>query len=214
MTDARPFDFDTDFGQGLPAAPKARRVFLAQEVEQIREAARREGETGAVAAAEAQQVRLLSEIADAARVALGALAQAAREHRTGAADLSLAAARVIAGAALERFPEEPIKAALEALAHEVEAQPRLVIRLPDAGEKLKSAIETTLADAGFAGHVVLRPDPDLPVAGFAIEWADGRAAFDPKEAERRIAESFEAAIAAEGLHGEALGAPNPNSEDR
>jgi flagellar assembly protein FliH len=209
---ARPFSFDTDFGHAGAAAPRAKRVYLAAEVEEIRQAARKEGERVAVAEAEAAQARLLAEIAGCAKAALASLAQAAHEHKQGSAELALAAARVIASGALARFPEAPIKAALEALAREVEAQPRLVVRLADPGEKLRSAVETALAEAGFAGQLAFRADPDLPAAGFVIEWADGRAGFDPKEAERRIAESFEAALAAEGLHGEAV-LPAPDSKD-
>lgn len=213
MTDARPFSFDTDFGQGAVASARPKRVYLAQEVETLLADARREGERSATAEAEAVQARQLAELASCAKAALAALAQAAHEHTLASADLALAAARVIAGGALTRFPEAPIQVALEALAREVEAQPRLVVRFADPSDKLRAAVETTLADAGFAGQVAFRADPDLPAAGFVIEWADGKAAFDPKEAERRIAETFEAALAAEGLHGEALPpAPDPTPE--
>ena len=61
-------------------------------------------------------------------VALPTLAVAAHEHRAGSAELALACARQIADAACERFPEAPLQAALAALAREVEATPRLILR--------------------------------------------------------------------------------------
>ena len=35
-----------------------------------------------------------------------------------------------------------------------------------------------------------------------IEWSDGKAQFDPDEVALRIAQSFEAALAVDGVHGE------------
>ena len=49
-----------------------------------------------------------------------------------------------------------------------------------------------------------RGDGGMAPAAFSFDWGDGRAAFDPDEATRRVAEALEAAIAAEGLHAESL----------
>ena len=39
---------------------------------------------------------------------------------------------------------------------------------------------------GFSGVVAFREDPSLPLAAFQLEWADGRADFDPAAAADRI----------------------------
>jgi flagellar assembly protein FliH len=44
----------------------------------------------------------------------------------------------------------------------------------------------------------------MPRAAFVLDGGDGRAAFDPNAAAARVAEALEAALAAEGLHGDAL----------
>ena len=59
----------------------------------------------------------------------------------------------------------------------------------------------------------------MPRAAFVLEWGDGSAAFDPAGAAARVAEALEGALAAEGLHAEALApvtvpdlAPDPNPD--
>ncbi|HEY3814938.1 MAG TPA: flagellar assembly protein FliH [Caulobacteraceae bacterium] len=206
MADPRPFNFDQDFGDAGQHAPqRKKRVYLANEVDLIRTAAFSEGEGAITARAKQTEAQALTEIAEACRQALGTLAEVARDHRRGSAELALVAARKIAGGALDRFPEAPIKAALEALGREIEHQPRLVIRIGDPSDALRAAVESAAADAGFAGQVAFRADPEAgSAAAFVIEWSDGRAAFDPDEVALRIQQSFEAALAADGAHGEAL----------
>ena len=211
MTQHRPFNFDNDFGDQNRHSPQRRkRVYLADEVDAIRASALSEGEGAVAARAKQTEAQALVDIADSCRQALTTLAEIAREHRKGAAELALVAARKIAGGALDRFPEAPIQAALETLGREIEAQPRLVIRIAEPSDKLRTAIETAVADAGFTGQVAFRADPEAgSAAAFVIEWSDGRAAFDPNEVALRIAQSFEAALAADGVHGEALTPSNP-----
>jgi flagellar assembly protein FliH len=208
MTEPRRFSFDQDFGDAARVTPaggvRRKRVYLADEVDAIRAAAVNEGESSIASRAKAQDARSLAEIADAARKGLDVLGEVAREHRVVAAELALAVARKIAGAALDRFPEAPIKAALETLGREIESQARLVVRVGEPSDAVRSVVETAAADIGFAGQIVFRAEDGLPTAAFVIEWADGRASFDPNEAMGRIAQSFEAALAADGVHGEPL----------
>ncbi|MBS0298115.1 MAG: flagellar assembly protein FliH [Proteobacteria bacterium] len=209
MTEPRKFDFDNDFGAG-PAifhappmgALKRKRVYLAEEVDEIRAAALREGEEAAGARAAEAQAHALAQIAEHARAGLTVLAQVACEHKASSAELALKAARVIAGGALEQFPHAPVAAALEALAREIESQPRLVVRMADPNEALQALVEGAARDAGFDGQIAFRIEPGPSVAAFAIEWADGKAGFDPEAAAQRISEAFASALAAEGLHGE------------
>lgn len=63
-------------------------------------------------------------------------------------------------------------------------------------------VDALVAQAGFSGLVVFRDEPHLPAAAFALEWADGRAEFDPAEAEGRVAAALDAALAAEAGHAE------------
>lgn len=205
----RKFSFDTVFGAGgdiASAPPPARKkLYQPDEVEQIRSQAYAEGERSAVVLAEQEAARALATLAQAAQAALGSLAAVAHEHRSQSAHLALAAARKIAGAALEQFPEAPVTAALEAMAREIEAEPRLLARVaPHLEARLQAALEGAAASIGFSGQITARGDADLPLGAFVLDWGDGRCGFDPVAAAERVTQALEAALAAEGLHAEPL----------
>jgi flagellar assembly protein FliH len=215
MAEARKFTFDTEFDGGRSSATGAyKRLFTADEAQAMAAKARAEGEADAMQRIEAQTARALSDLAEAARVALPTLAAAAHQHRAGAAELALACARQIADAACDRFPEAPLQAALAALAREVEATPRLTLRAPQAMlERLQAALSETAEAIGYPGQILARADPTLPPAAFVLDWGDGSAAFDPAGAAQRVTEALEGALAAEGLHAEALPLPINSADE-
>jgi flagellar assembly protein FliH len=202
------FAFDTEFdaaGEVAYVAPRPKRSFTPEEVEQIRQQAYAEGERAATTSITAQQMAALSEIARACSHALPALAGVAHQHRTGAAELALACGRAIAGAALANFPEAPVQAAVEALAREIEASPRLVVAAaPDLAERLQGPLEEVAGRVGFAGAIQVRADLAMGRHAFTLDFGDGAGSFDPAQAAQRVTEALQAALAAEGLHGEAL----------
>jgi flagellar assembly protein FliH len=206
-TPHRRFGFDTVFDDrgGSYTPPKVKKNFTIEEVEAAKAQAYQEGERSAVARAEQEAANALGEVAHAVQEAFGALTHVAHEHREGSALLALACARKIADAALQHFPEAPIVAALEALAREVEAQPRIFVRVSaELEERTQNALEQVAAQIGFQGQIVARADGAMAPAAFTFDWGEGRAAFDPEGAAQRVAEALEAAIAAEGLHAEPL----------
>jgi flagellar assembly protein FliH len=200
----RPFAFDTVFdGDHVVAPARPKRRYTPEEVEAARAEAYAEGQASAVARAEAEAAQALREVAEAARAALSTLAAIAHEHRSGSAQLAMAAARKIADAALDRFPAAAAEAALDALSREVEAAPRLMVfAAPADAPRLERALGEAAARAGFAGQIVLKPEPGRARAAFLFDWGEGRAAFDPEQAAGRVAAALDAALAAEGLHAE------------
>jgi flagellar assembly protein FliH len=206
MAEARKFTFDTEFdGAHAPATSTYRRLFTSAEADALAATARAEGEAAAMRSIEAQTAAALGELAGAARTALSTLAAAAHQHRVGAAELALACARQIADAACDRFPEAPLQAAMATLAREVESTPRLTLRAqPALLERLQAALTETAEAIGYPGQILARAEPDLPPAAFVLDWGDGSASFDPAGAAARVAEALEGALAAEGLHAEAL----------
>jgi flagellar assembly protein FliH len=206
MTAARPFTFDTVFdGDAVIVAPRPKRAFTSEEVDAIRQEAFAAGERSAVAQAEAQAAEALNQVAILTRDALGALNRIAHEHRSAAAELALAAARKIAGAALEAFPEAPAAAALDALGRDLQATPRLLVHAPAQDPaRLEAALAQAAERAGFPGQIVLKVDPTLPPAAFIFDWGDGRASFDPQAASARVEAALMGALTAEGLHAEPL----------
>jgi flagellar assembly protein FliH len=211
----RKFVFDTVFeGDAVVAsAHRPKRSYTPDEVETIRAESRAEGERSALVMAQQAQAQALGQIAQSAGGALHALAAVAHDHRVGAARLAMAAAGKIADAALAVFPQAPLNAALEALAREVEAVPRLVVRVaPDQAQGAQTALDQTAASAGYPGQIVVRADAAQKGAAFVLDWGDGSAAFDPEQAAARVAHALETALAAEGLHAEPLIPASPSHE--
>jgi flagellar assembly protein FliH len=209
MTSApRKFDFDTVFGGDghvVSSAPRPKRLYTAEEVEQLRAQAVAEGQQAALASMAALQAQALAQIADACRQAMPALAGVAHAHREGSAALAQSCARAIADAALDRFPTEPLRAALVALAREVEAAPRLMVTVaPELADAMQAALSETAQAVGYPGAIKVRPQAGLPRGAFSLDFGDGAAAYDPQTAATRVAQALEAALAAEGLHAEPL----------
>lgn len=204
-----PFAFDTEFdaaGVVLHASAfrPVKRSFAPLEVDALVAQARMEAREEALAESANIQAMALSAIAQALEAAIPALTQVAHAHREQSAELAMSAARVVAASALDRFPAAPLQAALEALGQEVDASPRLVIRTGDLDDATHARIEKLCSDSGFSGVVAFRNEPMMPAAAFQLEWADGRAAFDPADAFARISEALNSALAAEAGHAETL----------
>jgi len=206
----RAFTFETVFDdRGAvafepPPSPK-KRAFSTEDLEAARASGFAEGERSAVVRAEQAQAAALREIAAAVTGALGALAAVAHEHKEGCAALSLACATSMADAALDAFPEAPAQAALRALTAELEAVPRLIVRTGSGdAERLRASLERIADEAGLTGAIQVKPDAGLARAAFVFDWGDGKAAYDPDRAAARVRDALTAALAAEGLHGDAL----------
>lgn len=202
----RPFTFDTVFdGAHVISAPRAKKSFTPEEVEQIRAKAYAEGERSATAVAEQQAAAALADVGRQLASALSTLGRVAHDHRAASAELALAWARCIADAALQQFPAAPAEAALAALADEIKTAPRVTVRAnPGAADRLAKTLSQLAAGIGFDGAVTVSADLAMTSGAFSFDWGDGRAAFDPTAAAQRVTEALAAALAAEGLHAESL----------
>jgi flagellar assembly protein FliH len=199
------FAFDTVFdgGGGVHAPPKPKRVFTPEEVEAARAEGYAEGEKAAMATIEAAQAQALAHLANLLQQALPALTEMVQAHKVGAAELALACGKAIADAALERFPEAPMQAALENLAREIEAAPKVTFTVaPHLVVALTPVLEQAAQGVGYGGAVLVRPSPRGPSAAFVMDFGDGAASFDPEAAAQRVAAALTSALAAEGPHGE------------
>lgn len=206
---ARPFIFDTEFdAAGDVVRPSTwqpmKRSFAPAEVEALVAQARLEARQQALAEVEALRADALSALAQSVAHAAVTLNTVAETHRRQSAELSVAAAGVLASAAFDRFPRRPLEAAIEQLAQEIDASPRLLVRASGLDETARAHIEALCADAGFSGLIAFREDAGAPAAAFALEWADGRAEFDPEGVAARVTAALEAALAAEAGHAEPL----------
>ncbi len=206
---SRPFAFDTEFDDAGTVVRAStfrpmKRAYMPSEVEALLAQARLEAREAALAETASIQAMAIAAIGQAMAAAVPALNHVAQTHREQSAELALTAARVIAAAALDRLPLGPLQSALEALGQEIDATPRLVVRASGLDDAVRVKLEALAVDAGFSGAVAFRDDPAMPVAAFCLEWADGRADFDPAAAADRISKALSSALASEAGHAETL----------
>ena len=204
------FEFGTVFGDGghVVAQPKReKKAFTPDEVEAIRAQAFAEGENSAVARAQMAQAAAVQDLAGSAQQGLSGLTQAIHAHKQASVQLALVCAQKIAAEALDRFPQAPVAAALEALGMEIEKATRLVLLARDADDAVKAAAEDAAHMAGFAGAIQFRDTPQMPKGAFEIVWSDGRASFDPQQVFDALSQALNEALEAEAYH--ATRAANP-----
>ena len=200
----RKFEFGTVFGDGghvvSQPPPREKRFFTPEEVEAIRTQAYSEGENSALARAQMAQASAVQALADAAHSGLSGLGEAVHAHKSAAVALALVCAQKIAAEALQRFPEAPVTAALEALGQEIELATRLVLFARDPSEDLKSAAQEAAMLAGFGGAIQFRDAPAMPAGAFQILWNDGRAEFSPQQVFEALDRALKEAMEAELYH--------------
>lgn len=199
---SRPFVFDTEFDASGAVVRSTdwqpvKRAYSPAEVEALVARARSEGHAEALAEVDSRRSLAIADLSAALAASLPRLAGVVETYREQTADLALATGRALAFAALDRLPRAAVQAALEELGREIDASPRLVIAMADLDEAGRAEIETLCANAGYAGAVRFRDQPGATQAAFELEWADGRAAFDPEEAFTRLSAAVARALAAD-----------------
>ena len=198
------FEFGTVFGAGgnvvSRPAPAPKKFYTPEEVEEIRQAAQAAGENSALARAQMAQSAALQSLADAAQQGLGGLTDAIHIHKEAAVRLALVCAQKIAAEALERFPEAPLTAALDALGQEIEPTTRLILSTSNPSDELKALAEEAAMMAGYIGAVQFRDNPNLPKGGFEVVWSDGRAEYNPQQVFEVLEHALNEALEAEAYH--------------
>jgi len=191
MQTVRKYAFETVFspdGAVLRDGAGTRKVFTAEEVEAERQAAYAAGR-------EDETVRALARLGAEVSVTASAATRLVANYqadldalRTSAAGLAIAAARAAAGVALAAFGDERVKAAVEATLAEAMPAPRLVIRVaPDAAERLRPEIGRIAQEYGFNGLLQLRDDAAHGQGDVTIDWGDGLVALRTNEIDAEIA---------------------------
>ncbi|MBL8559979.1 MAG: hypothetical protein JNM47_14745 [Hyphomonadaceae bacterium] len=176
--------FDTDgaiLSEGA-AAP----MYSADDLARERAAGFDEGVRSETARAEAEAAAALTSLAQSA----ARLAERSIEDRRAAmhdaSRLAMAAARKVADIALAAHGEERILAALDAAFESFIQTPRLVVRLAPGAEGVRARLEAAAQDHGFAGALVVRPEPGHGPGDVTLDWGDGALTLSAAEAFTRI----------------------------
>ncbi len=197
MNQIRKYAFDTEFapdGEIMREPPKR---ITPEEVQSASSEGYERGKQDALAQAERRTAAALEAIADAASAVLTRLEIESQAMRTEAARVALAAARKIAGAALDGFGVDRAAQAIEQAMDTLRHQPRLLVKLPpDVAEALKPRIAEMCETHAYASAVLVRAEPGLKTGEVVIDWSDGVIAMDPADATRRIEDLIDAALAA------------------
>lgn len=196
MSNLRRYAFDTEFapdGAIVSAKPKP---LTTDEVDAERASAYKKGAQDATAQAERETAAALQALADAASAILTRLDAESRAMREEAARVALAAARKIAGAALDAYGAERAAAAIESAMDTLRHQPRLLVKLsPEAAETLKPRIDEMTETHAYAGAVLVRPQAGLRNGDVVIDWSDGVITMSPDDAAQRIEALIDSALA-------------------
>jgi flagellar assembly protein FliH len=196
MSNVRKYAFETEFAaDGEILREPSKRI--APDVLAASAEGYERGKADAVAQAERRSAAALEALADAASGVLTRLEAESQSMRAEAARVALAAARKIAGAALDAYGVERAKQAIEAAMDMLRHQPRLVIKLPpDAAEALAPRIADMCATHAYASAVLVRVEPDLNTGDVSIDWSDGAVTMSPADAILRIEQLIDAALSA------------------
>lgn len=226
MTNPVRFLFDNDFAapppdatvpeeELIPMMPVAEHeARLAQVEAEAVERGRREGEEGAVAAAQNRLAAEAERLADAAHRMIEMLDGDMRRIEGQAVDLSAEIARRIAGHALDAYPQAQILALIEECLSPLRRVRHLAIRVNEAeAEHLKAPIEALAATNGFEGRLLILGEPDTAPGDCRIEWADGGILFEKQTVLEAVDQAVETFLADRGGAAMPVGDAPPQSDE-
>ena len=170
------FTFDTDFDDRAAemAEMRARKSLSTEEIETIKRDAREEGRKNADILATQAVAASIGQVAAAMLAAIEAMDGEVERLRAEAADLALAAAKKLAGAALNHAPEAEIAEALNVALHHAIGEARVVVKTPPAlANAIESRAAEIAAEQGFDGRIQIAGDSTLSGADCRIEWRGG-----------------------------------------
>ena len=188
------FLFDDEFGAGS----RVRSKLSLAEHEALIASAQEEGFRKGFAAAQAEmtaadqhRIAAASEkITDAMEMIAHQLASLETRLESEAVDVAVSVARKLAPALIEREPLAEIERLVIEVFAQLRAAPHVAVRLPTALVDGASAHLLKLAEErGYAGRLIILPDPELGPDDCKIEWADGGVVRDRTAIESRINEA-------------------------
>jgi flagellar assembly protein FliH len=149
--------------------------------------ARAEGVAEGVAQANAGIERASSDamrtIANLMQMMLGRLADEAQSLRIDAAEVALAAARAVAGSALDGFGQDAINDIVTTAVGQLRDVPRLVVRVsPELATKIEERLIGIAREAGFSGEIAVRGDAAAQNGDCTLDWGDGLIAHNREAA--------------------------------
>jgi len=190
------FLFDDEFGNDGSRIKRARLTAAEHDagVAKAEENGYRRGftaaETEMKAAAELRIAGATEKVADAMSVISAQLAALEARVEADAVEVALSVARQLAPALIAREPLAEIEQLVVDVLTQVRAAPHVVVRIgKDLIEPASARLLKLAEERGYAGRLILLPEPDLAADDCRIEWADGGVVRDRAAIEERITEA-------------------------
>lgn len=182
------FHFDTEFdhnGEVLREGESYKRFFTQDDVD----AARMWGVEEGREMEEGRCAEALQAIASQMQLILSRLASESEVLRHEAVSLAMAAAKKIAGEALDNHAADTIESAVREAVFDLRSEPRFTVRCSEElVEMLAERLEKTARDMGFDGAVNVRAEPGMRGADVRLEWGNGAIQRTTSDIESRLDE--------------------------
>lgn len=177
------FSFEPIIDGKRPQSPNLRKKTLGDaDIEAARSEGFAEGEASALAIAEQKSAESLRSIAHMMQMLLGRLASESDQLRQEAVDLSLAAAKAIAGAAINQNNETQIGEYLKVALDNLASMPRIVVKIPtESAPEIKAKLVATAQEIGFEGKLEVKNDDNARLGDCSIEWQSGAIRHDQEQ---------------------------------
>ena len=190
------FLFDDEFGDGRARGARAR-VTAADHAAAVKEAEAEGYRRGFAEATAEALAKIEHRTALAAEKVAQAMGEVSAELKmlearleAEAVEVALAVSRQLAPGLIAREPIAEIERLVSGILAQVRSAPHVVVRLASDLVQSASARLMKLAEArGYAGRLVLLPEPGLAPDDCRIEWADGGVTRERAAIEARIHEA-------------------------
>ena len=189
------FAFDREFaadGTVLRDGDRIKRVLTEEEARAMADQAAGEARQSEEAQAAREAAAALQQVSGKLQTMIARLDAESEALRHDAARLALAAARAVAGAALDQFAADTVEACVKDALADLRAEPRIAVRVaPHLADPLAERIYEYAQREGFGEAVVVRADEEAVAGDCVIEWRSGAVERTAAEIEKRIAEAVE-----------------------
>ncbi|MEQ8404027.1 MAG: FliH/SctL family protein [Oceanicaulis sp.] len=200
MTDTfKRFAFDREFaadGTVLRDGDTIKRVLTEAEAHAMAEKAAGEARNSEEAQAAREAADALKQVSGKLHAMIARLDAESEALRHDAARLAVAAARAVAGAALDQYGAETVEQCVKEALSDLRAEPRIAVRVaPHLADPLAERLYQYAAAEGFDGAVVVRADDEAAAGDCVIEWRSGAIERTAAEIETRIQTAVETWLA-------------------
>jgi flagellar assembly protein FliH len=190
-------------GRTGSSAPTRKKVLTEDDLIAARAEGFAQGQGDVHASLERTNSESLRAIASMMQMMLGRLADEAHSLRTDAADVAVAAAKIVATTALDAFGEEAILDIVTTAVSQLRDTPRLVVRVcPELATSIKERLIGCAREAGFNGEIAVRADPAAASGDCTLDWGDATITHNRAsafEAIEMVAQKWLASAQAEGF---------------